>query len=236
MPSKSFRKTVKRTKKVYRPFRSSMFLNRRGYSVGGFPKSTTIKLRYVETITLDPVSGGVAKKNFSANGMYDPNITGTGHQPSNYDTWLSQYDHYTVQKSNISVQFVPHQTSTVTPGILGIIMSDGGTAVSTLGSLDAILEQPYNKRANQLVAGITVSNPLSKVTRTFSASRFFGKTRAVVLGDDAYRGTVTSNPPDQAFFEVYYYSVNGNDPGLITVIVTIEYEAVMSERRITLSS
>lgn len=108
--------------------------------------------------------------------MYDPNLSATfNHQPSNYDVWLSQYDHYTVQRSKINVQFVPHQTTTVTPGVLGILLSDGGTSIATLGSLDSVLEQPYNTRANQLVAGITVSNPLASVTRTFNAASFFGK-------------------------------------------------------------
>lgn len=236
MPSKPYTVRTKRTGRYKRKHRTALYMQRRGYVIGGFPKSTTVKLRYVETVNMDAGSGVFALKLFSANGMYDPNLSDSGHQPSNFDTWMSQYDHYTVQSSRISAQFIPTATTTVTPGALGILMSDGGSSVAALGSLDAILEQPYNKRANQFPTGVTVSNPLPKVSRSFNAARFFGKSKAVILGDDAYRGSSLLNPSDGCFFELYQYSLNGNNPGAITVIVTIEYLAVFSERRVTISS
>lgn len=239
MPSKSYahRKSPNRKYRSGSKFRTAKAMRRAGYVIGGFPKTKTIKLRYVQTIKLNASEtvNGIYK--FSANSMFDPDQTTllAGHQPSNFDTWMSQYDHYCVQKSTISVQYIPVTATNVNPGALGILLSDGGTSVSDLGGLDAILEQPFNARAKQFVTGNNVGNPLAKATRSFNAASFFGKTRKVILGDDAYRGSVATNPADMAWFEIYYYAI-GNNPGEITLIVTIDYEAVMSERRITLSS
>lgn len=64
--------------------------------------------RYVEMfLDLNPGAAGVpATYVFSANGMYDPNITGTGHQPLGFDQLAAIFDKYTVIGSKIKVSFI----------------------------------------------------------------------------------------------------------------------------------
>lgn len=199
--------------------------------IGGFPKTATIKLRYVGEFSLNPGLGVYSTQVYTANGMYDPNITGLGHQPSNFDKWIAQYDHYTIVGSKITCQYVPSTLSNVVPGVLGCLVSDNGARVSGMANLSDLLEQPGANRAHPMTVGIINGPATGKLTATFSASKFFGKPKAGVLGDHQLRGSVGANPPDQAFYEIYLYSANGNDPGECAFIVTLEYTAIMSERK-----
>jgi len=206
--------------------------------VGGFPDRKFVKLRYVQEIKLDAGTASFAVNTFSANGMYDPDITGVvvGHQPSNFDTWMSIYDHYTVLGARISSQFVPTAAANLIPAVSGILLSDTGIRVAGMTGLEDLLENPQNKRGNTFSVGTLYSVPYNKTTKNFSASKFFGKKSSVVMGDDDYRGRINANPTDQAYFELYAYSVDGNNPGALTYIVTIEYLAMLTERKPALSS
>lgn len=209
-----------------------------GLPVGGFPKSKMIKLRYVEEINLNPTTGNIVTNAFSANGMYDPNITGTGHQPSNYDIWMGTtansglYDHYCVLGSRITVEYHPTSTNQVVPAYMGVLLSDTGTRVSTLTGVQDLFEQRLVKRSRADPGLVQISNK-PWVSCNFSARKFFGKSKQAILGDDEYRGVYNANPSDQAYFELYAATIGGNDPGNIHCLVTIEYVAVLSEPRVS---
>jgi len=59
-----------------------------------FSAKTTRALRYSDYFQLTTTSGAVSTYVFAANGLYDPNITGTGHQPMGFDQLLQFYNHY----------------------------------------------------------------------------------------------------------------------------------------------
>ena len=57
----------------------------------------TVRLTYTDALNLTVVgNGGYALYTFRTNSIYDPDYTGTGHQPLMRDLWASQYDYYTV--------------------------------------------------------------------------------------------------------------------------------------------
>ncbi len=56
-----------------------------------------IKFKYQTSGTLNPgVAGVAAIQVMTANGLYDPDITGVGHQPRGFDQIMALYNHYTV--------------------------------------------------------------------------------------------------------------------------------------------
>lgn len=93
------RRTSRRTRGVRRLTRRF-----RQLTTGSFPIVKTVKLKYVENITLDPpAAGSAATYTFRCNSLFDPNFTGTGHQPMFYDNYSAIYGQYTVVKSFIKV-------------------------------------------------------------------------------------------------------------------------------------
>jgi len=61
-----------------------------------------VKLRYAEDVN---ISAGIAlgSYDFRANSIFDPNLTGIGHQPLGHDQWAVFYDHYVVLGARIKV-------------------------------------------------------------------------------------------------------------------------------------
>lgn len=58
----------------------------------------TVKLTYADNFRHDIAQTGAAGSTqyFRTNSIFDPDVTGTGHQPLMRDLWASQYDYYSV--------------------------------------------------------------------------------------------------------------------------------------------
>ncbi len=225
---RSFKRKPRKRRRFRRKRKRHRFL-----PIGGFAKSKLVRFRYVDQISINAPSGGIARHTFSANGLYDPNITTTGHQPSNFDVWCGTngfYDHYTVLGSKIIVSPVAGATSSVTPtAYMGILKSDTGSRSAGM-QVNEILEQKLFK-FSRVQIGTPTGYMRNSVSATYSASKFFGKPKSAILGDDTLKGDQANNPPDGCFYEVVCASVNGNDPTLHEFLVEIEFVAIMSEPR-----
>lgn len=57
-----------------------------GNAAGPFPQSLFTKLTYADEVVLAPTIGSYVVNTFSANSLFDPDVTGVGHQPAYYDT------------------------------------------------------------------------------------------------------------------------------------------------------
>lgn len=226
--STPFRRKFKR-----RRFKRRIKKRKRRLPIGGFPKSKVVRLRYVQQIKIDAhnLTGAPTAYVFRANSLYDPDFTSTvtaGHQPSNWDVWSPLYDHYTVLGSKIKVSPVNPTGDYVSPSAyMGILLSDTGTRAEGL-LLQDIMEQRLCKYS-RVPVGRSTAFGRNDVNAFFSAKKFFGKSRASILGDDTYKGGASSNPEDGAFFEVWCGSVAGNDPAEQNFLVEIEYIAHLSE-------
>lgn len=202
------------------------------FTLNVFPNSYTARLRYVDEVTIDAGPAGIGYHAFKANDCYKPNHNATGHQPKGFDNLMAQYDHFTVVGSRITVEDCPIGAGGVNPAYFGIYLSDNGSSVTghTIGStgmadlLESRTTGPYT------IAGLSGQAGNRKIIRrNFSAKKFFRK--KCLVGDSLYRGTVTSSPAEQAFFEVWCASIHGNDPGSIRVRVTVDYMVVFTERK-----
>lgn len=202
-------------------------------SLGGFPRSMLVKLRYCQLVTLNPAAGAIAINNFRANSLFDPDATGAGHQPSNYDRLTAIYDRYTVLGAKCTVTLAPI-TANQLPGIVCVKLSENGNDLTTIhgsGGISAIYEQPritrsYNNNAYP-------NSPQMRPLKTyFSAKKFFGVKN--IAGVEPYTADINDNPAEMAYFEVAYVSGDDSaDPGAVILNVQIDYVAKMTEPKYT---
>ncbi len=233
MPRRRKRKYARRKPRRKRRMRRR---RRRRLPLGGVPNKKVVRLRYVETFSLNPAAGSISVQTFRANGPHDPNQTGTGHQPSNYDIFAAQYDTGTVIGSKCTFQHVPVGNTGTIPGLMcmGLYDKVGEMILSYATGIDGLLEQPMVVSSKSIV-GTGNDKRVPKLTKYFSHKKFFG-TKSV--GTTPYVFTPdTNSPSDQAYFECAFASPNNAiDPPSTTFRVTIDYIILFSQKQITIAS
>jgi len=188
-----------------------------GKMVYGFPNSIITKLRYVDNITLTGTLGARALNVFAANGIFDPDISGTGHQPMYHDNYFNLYDQYVVLGSKITVTFSP--TSSTVPAVVGIMGNDDSTVTTSVLAL-----QECNNAISTLL-GTTGSNPHT-LTAAYSPLEMYG----VDAKDDGSSSTsFGANPAELWCWAVWVASADGASTTACATRIEIEYTIKCSE-------
>lgn len=227
------RRSSKKKKRGRRPYPTSKRkpkLTR--YVLGGFPsRSKPVKLRYTQLITLSPPLGGIANSYFTANGAYDPWITGVGHQPRGFDQWMTWYDHYTVLSSRCSMKYLPVDSTLHTPGQYGILASD--VNVFNYSTIDGITEGVQRKSKITFAGG---QNESKRVVSVGTSQKTENGSRNLV-GIERYMGSSVANPTEQSYYWCFYGSPDAlNQPAPATFTITIDYIMVFTERKFVIAS
>ena len=155
----------------------------------------------MEEDNINPGIGAPGVHVYSANGMYDPNITGVGHQPMGFDQFIGVlYDHYCVVGAKIKATLYPSSdTVSTTAGNFGVTLQNTATPIT---NLEQVLETGYN--THKAVGGYTSSRPITVVYRC-APYKFLGIPHPM-SGDEA-KGNSSANPSQQAYFHVFYAPV-----------------------------
>lgn len=74
---------------------------------GPVPTSKIVTMRYFDQIALSPGTTAASEYHFRMASIFDPDASGTGHQPLGHDQWASFYGHYEVVESVITVWYIP---------------------------------------------------------------------------------------------------------------------------------
>lgn len=192
--------------------------------LGAMPVSFKTTLRYRDQlITLNPGAAGIAASHvWSANGLYDPDITGTGHQPAGFDQLMLFYNHYTVTHAKITVTFANQDTTN--GQTVAIFIADTDTTYSDI-------RQPI-ENGNCTFSELNLKNN-SPDQKTLTANVDIRKfmARKSVMDDPTLYGTSSGNPTDQVYFILTAAPQAVTDSSNIGCQTTIEYNVVFTERK-----
>lgn len=193
-------------------------------SPAGVPTKKVVSMRYCSNGTIASTSGILQVHVFSANNLYDPDVTGTGHQPMGHDTMATLYNHYVVLGSKITVQWGQVNTSGGTGNLMvGCYLDDDSTVPYT--GYSGLIES--RKGTSKL---ITLQRNAISTTSKFSAKKFFNvndvKDNFTRLGGDF------GNPPgDAANFILWVQSQDISTTNTAYFTVIIDYIVACSEPR-----
>lgn len=197
----------------------------------GFPSTLVTTLRYVDVYTLTSTAQAVAKQVFRMNSCFDPDYTGTGHQPYYFDQLAAVYGGYCVIGSKLKATFSPITDAIATaqpsgPMMIGIIGEPGGTTSSTLYTL---LET--SGAVSTLLGGPNGGNNVKTLYNTYSP----GKNLALGDEDDTIQAAVTANPSQVWYSTVFMQETGLGSPTSCNVKVEIQF-TVRFRRREDLAS
>lgn len=185
----------------------------------GPPDKMRVTLRYVEnSFTITSVSGVNGNYYFSCNSLFDPNRTGGGHQPLYFDQLTGLYNHYTVNASEIKATFV--NVSTTVQGRVALGISDDTSGAS----LEAAFEQRHAVAAN--ITPLSGSRSLVVMKNRWNSDMMLGIDAA---NDGSNKTGVASNPTEESFFQLVFFSLTGGSTDAVSVSVEIHYDCIFSE-------
>lgn len=203
------RKRNKNKKKKNRNNRNGYNLpNSKSYTEIGSPSMTFIEphryvtLKYCQTNIRADLTTIASNQIFNCNSAFDPDRTGTGHQPYGFDSLAALYNRYRVLKFKYKITF---GASSMTYHC-GVIPSNGllNNTVIAQTSFEDACELPFSN------SGIVCVNGIPKTFRgTVNLNEIGGVTKTEFLADDRFESSVGSSPTEIVVLNCVSYNPNG---------------------------
>lgn len=178
----------------------------------------TAKLRYVDVISFDPSAATAGKHVFRANGMIDPDVTGTGHQYYGSDELKALYAFYRITSSKIKVTQIVDSTSNVLPGVWGVYRDTDTTLDHNLAR-----NMIESGKRWKLHLGATTSQSNSGNTRSIQSSSFSLRNMSP---DERDKSIAVASDPGTGQSDFHYIIWGGGldgvvNPGKMTFMVEL---------------
>jgi len=184
-----------------------------------FPKRCKIKQVYTDTVTLTSTSGVPVNYQFVLNGLFDPNISTSGHQPLYLDQLLSIWSHYTVIGCKMTVKFIPYETNVVPASVVLWQNDDSATTPSVISN--------YQEQSG---ASFTIIGSAGDTYQTlvlkYSPKKVFGGS---ILGNPVLQGTASINPTEISVGQITMVGADNATTVSVIAQVVLEYISIYSE-------
>ncbi len=189
-------------------------------------KLVTQQLYYQDQIELKGAGGVLARYVFSANGAYDPDITGTGHQMMGFDQMMLFYEQAVVVNSRIKVHFA---SGTNTDQRCAISLTpDTAAAASTT----EIIENGLTVTTRVTGTGGTGTFWSNKTLELeCDVAKYFGRTRKQLIAGDEFYCTAAANPTEQVYFQIQTWNPSGAIATDVLMDVILSFDIYYYEPR-----
>lgn len=211
-----------KTIQVPRQSRGNVYFPR--FNMSPVPRTKHVILNYSQQVNLTGSLGGIVgtSQSFGLNCLFDPDLTGVGHQPMGFDQLMLLWQRYKVYK----VEFKLRPIITTGAPFLAAQVQNSQTSVALTGV-------DYNtcaERSNVAVKVIGDPNE-SVITGRFTMAEIEGKN----IIDDNYSGSVSGNPSNQIKLVLGCGDILGADNPACAVQVDITFYAWL-DHKITLAA
>lgn len=166
-------------------------------------------LKYQDFFSSD---GTIFDYKFNLNSIFDPNLTGGGHQPYGRDTMATLYNRYRVYNCRVTIH-----ANIATSGVVVLVPKNDNIVYTSTG---AAIETP--------LSSFQVSNQYIPfhMERNFNLAQIHGLSHAEYAGHDSTGAAIGADPTEVLVLHVCYSdltgAVLGNGTGVF--LITLEYD------------
>lgn len=160
------------------------------------------KIKYTERIPLTQISGSLYNYVFRGNSIFDPDFTGTGHQPVGHDQLAGIYSLYKVYACSFKVRYVSTVQTAGAVMELAICSTTNSTALS--GADPELVSQQPNGQM-RLVSGDGAAGQ-QIISGYMTTKRILGK--SLTEGGSSTGSTFGSNPTYQWYWNICTQTVD----------------------------
>lgn len=144
------------------------------------------RLKYVEQVLISNTANIFTDYQFRLNSLFDPNSTGTGHQPYGFDQLAQLYNRYRVYKVNYTITVEPNNTNT---GLVAVVCNN---STNSLSGADPgyVMEMPRSRYASIKIDSPTV------IRGSVYLPKLNGDPTIRYKSDDRFQAAVNANPAE----------------------------------------
>lgn len=233
---RGFRKMrrMRRSRAKFNRFATERYVQR---GPSAFPNKVLIHLPYAQQLQVvcNAASVTPSKNSFRLNSLYDPDQSGTGHQPLWFDQWTPIYNNYQVFAARFRITFI--NVTSMTSGAVDApiyacynIATDtnaGSNGTLTGSSWSAITERPGVR--TKLLPLANQGGGKCVMAGAVNCAKAFGVNSKRYNGDPDFASQVTTNPSRTLYLEVGAIPQFSGTTYAVSVQINIEitYWAVM---------
>jgi hypothetical protein len=149
---------------------------------------------------------------YSLNSVYDPDVTGVGHQPREFDVWAGLYGKYRVHSATVELWIRQRAAH----GLATWMIPSNSAAPLVTANYPAELPRTVS-------LGVTgASQPIGHKVVKFDCAAILGQTSSQYMANEDTAAVVTASPTEQLYVHIWAQQIDG-----ITVL-DCEYECVIT--------
>lgn len=160
-----------------------------------------VKLIYAEQIPINPSVVSYFPYVFRGNSLFDPNLTGTGHQPLYFDQYSAIYSKYRVLGSSVKLDVINNGAVSAM-----FYVCEPNTDQSSIVDLAALYEQARSGAPKIVPIAARVSSRMKKYAST---RKVCGLTKSQ-LYDDTFAAGISSSPSNTWYWNLLFGSVDNS--------------------------
>lgn len=164
------------------------------------PAAMRVPLKYSARLSLTSTIGVYVEHNYAGNGLFDPDVTGVGTQPTGFDQWCAFYQRYRVLASHFRVRVLNPTATTNAQAMSDIVVTATNTTTAFANS-DVAASQPYATRslANTISNG---PNGPVRFSKMMESDLILGVSKEAMLSETTYAGSPSTNPGDVWYWRI----------------------------------
>jgi len=187
-----------------------------------FPPRLSRTLRYVDMYLLSSSSGSVVSQVMRVNSLFDPDQTGTGHQPRGFDQLCSStgpYATYRVHNVRIAGEAV------TADGLIDMAwgFSDTNSLPSAAGGSALSTCTPYAELPGWKFGLYSTYQDPVRFGAQQTMANIHGVTEVAISTEDDYAALYNASPVDIAYF-YFIASAPGGGTRTVHVVLSLEFD------------
>jgi len=189
------------------------------------PHFQTGMLYYENGLTLSGGGAGtIGNYFFRCNDAFDPNATGTGHQPMGFDQMMLLFEQFYVLRSHIRIRAYNTSSAGFFP-VVGLALTPDTTSIVSesaqeQGLLVSKVMPPKSEAGDHITLTLTCDCP-----------RYFGVKRQPYIASSLFQGTAGNVPTELCYFKLFVYDLGAANTVSVIFDVTISYDVYFQEPR-----
>lgn len=177
------------------------------------------QLRYCQEVSISGGSFGNATTIvFCVNGMYDPDITGIGHQPMGFDQLTGLYNRYCVYGCRYELELANTDQTEQRDVVVGTHVN-----LSSSTSTDAMLYLENPDTDFRILENIKSTKSTTKFNGYIDIGKQYGRSKREITTEDDFWGETNSNPSNKVYLHIFAAGLNSTSPDTVIGVLRLTY-------------